>query len=159
MVTTTIYLIRHGAAGDREAWQGDDDGRPLTAKGRRQAEVIAKRLGDRPIGQVVSSPAIRCSSTVEPLAQRLGRSVEETDALSEGSDPKEAFAALFDLAEALGGSELVACSHGDVIGGIVEIATDEGATVEGELRLSKGITIELAITDDRIVSLRCVRAR
>jgi len=154
-----IYVIRHGAAGDRATWQGDDFKRPLTDKGRSQAEIIAARLGDRPIAQIVSSPAIRCSETVRPLAKRLGRAVEEIDELREGSDPKEAFAALVDLAVGLGGSAVAACSHGDVIGGIVEIALDQGAIVEGEVRISKGITVELEINDDRAVSLRCVRAR
>jgi len=37
--TVTLLLVRHGSAGDRESWVGDDDERPLDVEGLAQAEV------------------------------------------------------------------------------------------------------------------------
>src|SRR2546423_8856117 len=43
-ITATVLLWRHGDAGERDAWQGDDDLRPLTAAGHRQAKVLRAPL-------------------------------------------------------------------------------------------------------------------
>jgi 8-oxo-dGTP pyrophosphatase MutT (NUDIX family) len=43
-LTTTLLLVRHGRAGSREQWDGDDDARPLDDKGRAQAEALARLL-------------------------------------------------------------------------------------------------------------------
>ena len=39
-----IHLVRHAHAGNRSAWRGDDRVRPLSAKGRAQADAIADAL-------------------------------------------------------------------------------------------------------------------
>jgi broad specificity phosphatase PhoE len=63
-VEGVAYLIRHAKAGDRGAWQGPDELRPLTKGGARQADGLAERLGGEPIARVISSPAVRCLDTV-----------------------------------------------------------------------------------------------
>ncbi len=68
-----LYLLRHAHAGDPADWEGDDDSRPLTRKGRRQA----KRLGSfmRAVGlkpdALVSSPLVRALETAELVAKAL----------------------------------------------------------------------------------------
>ena len=42
--TSTILLVRHGKAGSRSQWDGDDDERPLSSSGREQAEHLAALL-------------------------------------------------------------------------------------------------------------------
>jgi len=72
MTGTSIAVIRHAEAGDRDRWSAPDDLRPLTKGGRLQAQRIAERFGDEPLVQVMSSPFVRCVQTVSPLADALG---------------------------------------------------------------------------------------
>jgi 8-oxo-dGTP diphosphatase len=100
-------LLRHAAAKERYEWPGDDWHRPLTKKGRRQAEELATALATDDVRRVVSSPYVRCVQTVEPLAAALGLEVELDDRLAEGAG----MAAQALLEE----DGVVACTHGDVI--------------------------------------------
>jgi 8-oxo-dGTP diphosphatase len=79
-----LYLVRHAKAGSRHHWEGPDEERPLTRAGRAQAEALATHLGGAPTERVLSSPYVRCVQTVEPLAAKVGTTVEITDALAEG---------------------------------------------------------------------------
>jgi 8-oxo-(d)GTP phosphatase len=115
------YLVRHAKAGDREAWAEDDRLRPLSRKGRAQAEALVGLLADEPVDRVLSSPAVRCVQTVRPLALARSIPVEERDALDEGTPVGEALS----LVRATGGA-VVACSHGDVIPALVMHLADRG---------------------------------
>jgi 2,3-bisphosphoglycerate-dependent phosphoglycerate mutase len=64
---SVFYLVRHAHAG----WTPDEN-RPLSARGRADAERVADVLGGFPIVAVYSSPACRAWETVAPLAARLG---------------------------------------------------------------------------------------
>ncbi len=69
-----LYLLRHADAGDPDAWDGPDDTRPLSAKGRRQAERLGRHLASihfRP-DAIVSSPKLRAVETAELVAGALG---------------------------------------------------------------------------------------
>lgn len=69
-----LHLVRHADAGDPDAWEGDDDERPLSDKGRRQSERLGRFLAAiafRP-DAIVSSPKARAAQTAEVLAGRLG---------------------------------------------------------------------------------------
>jgi 8-oxo-dGTP diphosphatase len=114
-----LYVIRHSAAGNRSAWDKPDDLRPLSHKGRRQADAIADMLASAGIDRLVSSPSVRCVQSLEPLAQRLGHQVEIDERLAEGGDGEGAL----DLAEELRKKVDVAalCSHGDVIPDMLRI--------------------------------------
>ena len=71
---TTLYLLRHAHAGDPERWSGDDAERPLTDKGRRQAERVGRMLSgaDDAPDLVVTSPLARARQTAEIVAGELG---------------------------------------------------------------------------------------
>lgn len=78
---TLLHLVRHAHAGDPEAWTGDDSQRPLSAKGRRQADRLGHflvRAGIAP-DRLVSSPKVRAVQTAERIAAALGMDVS-TDA-------------------------------------------------------------------------------
>jgi len=105
-----LYFVRHAKAGSRSQWTGDDRVRPLSGKGREQAERLAERLATLAGGSLVSSPYARCVQTIEPLAARLGREIHVDDRLAEDAGFTGALAL---LAEVPDGSVL--CSHGDVI--------------------------------------------
>ncbi|MEO6570755.1 MAG: phosphoglycerate mutase family protein [Ilumatobacteraceae bacterium] len=107
---THLYLVRHAKAGERRLWTGDDIDRPLSKKGWKQAEALAKRLGELDAHVTVSSPYVRCIQTLEPLASRLGGEVDVDHRLCE-DEPLEPVLQL--LAEAP--AHAVLCSHGDII--------------------------------------------
>jgi 8-oxo-dGTP pyrophosphatase MutT (NUDIX family)/broad specificity phosphatase PhoE len=130
-----LYLVRHAKAGSRQHWRGDDELRPLTVKGGRQAAGIAAGYAERPLVAVLSSPSARCVQTVEPLARSHGLQVRTVDWLAEGA------AASTTRAEALRlPGPAVLCSHGDVIPALVRGVADEGAAVDGPLAWKKGST-------------------
>jgi len=116
----SVILLRHAAAGERGDWDGDDTGRPLDERGRRQALVL-RDLSRRGIGRIVSSPYVRCIESVEPLAQALQLPVELDDRLAEGAQPAQTLAL---LAELDGG---VACTHGDIVEGVLGRSLKKGA--------------------------------
>jgi broad specificity phosphatase PhoE len=72
---TTLLLARHGETDWNRArrWQGHAD-RPLTERGRAQAEELAERLADVTLDAVYSSDLRRARETAEAVAraQELG---------------------------------------------------------------------------------------
>jgi phosphohistidine phosphatase SixA len=120
----SVILLRHGSAGDRASWDGDDRLRPLDGMGRLRASALSRAVA---VTRVVSSPYVRCVETVEPLAAELGLQVEIDDRLAEGETRD---GALELLAELDGG---VACTHGDIVEAVLGIPLDKGAAVVLEL--------------------------
>jgi phosphohistidine phosphatase len=83
-----LHLLRHAHAGDPAAWEGPDDVRPLSDKGRAQAERLGKflaRVGFR-TDAIVSSPKRRALETAEIVAGHLGTEVTVDDRLAGGVD-------------------------------------------------------------------------
>jgi 8-oxo-dGTP diphosphatase len=119
-----LFLVRHGKAGERRLWQGDDIDRPLSAKGWKQAEALADRLAEQPVSTLHSSPYVRCIQTLEPLAARLGRSIEADPRLAE-EQPVTPVLAL--LAGAPDGAVL--CSHGDIIPATIAALERDGLAI------------------------------
>ena len=131
----TLLLIRHASAGDRDGWVGDDRLRPLDGRGRNQASRLPELLGDYEIARVLSSPAVRCVQTVEPLARTRGLDIEVPQELSE-EEQGEAGAT---LVRSLVGEQTALCVHGglsETISGVsqkkgeVLVLDDEGKLVE-----------------------------
>jgi phosphohistidine phosphatase len=94
-----VHLLRHAHAGDAFEWEGDDDLRPLTSKGRRQSERLGAFLeahGVRP-DVIVSSPKVRARQTAEIVAGTLGMSVKLDPRLAGGFGQQELWALLDEL--------------------------------------------------------------
>jgi len=104
-----ILIVRHAHAGSRGAWTGDDDLRPLSAKGRARALALGSLLQGFEPSRLLSSPSLRCLQTLAPLAEATGRSVETSASLGEGNGP-----AAVELIGALVDERVVVCTHGDV---------------------------------------------
>lgn len=68
-----LYLLRHAHAGDAAAWAGDDDLRPLSEKGRRQAGRLGDLLAEIGFAPdvVLTSPLVRALETAEVVAGSL----------------------------------------------------------------------------------------
>jgi 8-oxo-(d)GTP phosphatase len=108
----SVLLVRHAKAGDRDNWEAPDDQRPLTPKGEAQAEALVDVLAGYEIDRVLSSPYLRCTQTVAPLAAARGLAVEPSDDLAEGEGRAGITLARRLLAEP---GYTVLCSHGDVV--------------------------------------------
>lgn len=78
-----LWILRHGKAASDAPWGGGDRERPLTARGRRDATALGKRLGGEvPIfgmdgvpapDLAVCSDAVRTRQTAELLIEATGR--------------------------------------------------------------------------------------
>ena len=68
-----LHLLRHAHAGDPEKWHGDDAERPLSEKGRRQAERLGRLLRgvDEAPDLFITSPKVRARETAELVATAL----------------------------------------------------------------------------------------
>ena len=149
-----VYLVRHAKAGVRELWEGPDEERPLTRRGRRQADRLVERFEGLEIERIVSSPFSRCLQTVEPLARARGLEVETADELAEGADPERPI----EFIRRLEPAPTVLCGHGGEIDAVVRTFEDEGAKVEGSRGLAKGSVWVLEREDGSVVSARYLPA-
>jgi broad specificity phosphatase PhoE len=129
-----VLLIRHAHAGSRKEWDGDDRVRPLSKSGKSQALALARRLRLLAPVRILSSPYVRCIQTVQPLADELGRKVEESDELAEGRGA-DALA----MVRSMSGRRVALCTHGDVILEVLVTLADEDRLDLGRLpRQAKG---------------------
>lgn len=138
-----VFLVRHAHAGDRQKWEGPDDVRPLSDKGRRQADALVDVLAGKGVGRILSSPSARCVQTVQPLADHLGLDVEETDDLAEGVAASE----VVELARKVANGRdaaTVLCTHGDVIPTLLDaLARRDGLALPQDYPCAKGSTWRL----------------
>ena len=146
-----IHVVRHADAGTKSGWAAPDVQRPLTALGRRQAEALARRLAALEVSRVISAPAVRCMETVAPLAAALGIEVEAEPVLAEGTPP----AAVDGLLARLD-SATVLCSHGDIVGNLIDSLTARGVQRNGQLHWQKASTWVLSPNQAGIASARYV---
>jgi phosphohistidine phosphatase len=88
-----LYFLRHGVAGSRSEWEGDDDERPLTedGKARMATEAATIALIGLTPGPILTSPLVRARQTADILAEALAQpdNVKEDERLSPGFGPKE----------------------------------------------------------------------
>lgn len=80
-VETSIYLIRH--AESRYIPEDDNYSRPLSLKGKEDAESLTQYFGDFKITRVLSSPYLRASHTVEGIAEDKNLKIELIDDVRE----------------------------------------------------------------------------
>src|SRR5437762_13021626 len=116
-------LVRHGRAGSRKGWEGPDLERPLSKKGRRQADGLVEMVEPYGVKRILSSPYVRCSQTVGPLAEALGLEIEVRSELAEGAPVHDAV----ELVRQHVGTTAVFCTHGDIVPAVLEaLARQEG---------------------------------
>lgn len=106
------YLLRHAKAYNRANWIEDAWLRPLTAFGDLQSRSVATALEAEHPHRLISSPAVRCLQTLQPLSRATSRRIELEPRLAEGEDPE---AAVRLVLEELERGPSVLCSHGDLI--------------------------------------------
>jgi 8-oxo-dGTP diphosphatase len=121
--TWACLLVRHGSAGDRADWPGDDRERPLDDAGHTQAAALVNVLDAFAVTRVLSADVLRCLETVGPYAADRQLTVESEPLVSEtgfAANPDAAIARL--LAIIAGGEPVVVCSQGkampELLGGV-----------------------------------------
>jgi phosphohistidine phosphatase len=72
-----LHLLRHAHAGDAAAWDAPDGARPLSEKGRAQADRLGTFLAgiNFKTDAIITSPKIRAAQTAEYVAGHLGLGV------------------------------------------------------------------------------------
>jgi 8-oxo-dGTP diphosphatase len=142
-----LTIVRHASAGTKRAWPGPDSERPLDAAGERDARELARLLAKHPVGRLISSPAVRCTQTLQPLAELSGRPVETWDGLGTDRGPTTLKTCLLDP----GLEHAVLCTHGEAMRPLLRsIDLDHLATSDlpGDRRrlLTKGSAWRLRVT-------------
>jgi phosphohistidine phosphatase len=85
-----IYLLRHGDAVD--AARFEDNERPLSDFGRRQASAVGRYLAGSQSGiqHIYCSPLLRALQTGEAVREELGQApIQTTELLLSTGDPRE----------------------------------------------------------------------
>ena len=81
--TQTVLVVRHGTAGSKSRFKGEDSKRPLDKKGRAQAEALVGPLLAFGASDVYAADRVRCHQTMEPLAEELGAGIGNEPTLTE----------------------------------------------------------------------------
>jgi len=131
-----VYLIRHAKAQRRLGWESADAMRPLSPGGHDQAFGLVERFEDAKIARVISSPALRCRQTAEPIAARFSLPVEIDPRLAEGASLSGAVS----LVRSLGGEPAALVCHGDLMPELVEKLVPGALALEGGAGCPKGST-------------------
>ncbi len=143
-----LYLVRHGKAGSRHDFHGDDRMRPLSPSGYRQAQALAESLTTAGVKSLISSPYLRCIETLQPTARVIGAKLVIDNRLGEGRSG-------VDVVEMLGSlpDGAAICSHGDVIPDTIAILERRGCAINSAPDWRKGTVWVLdRDTDGEIVS-------
>ena len=87
-VVVELCVLRHAHAGDSTTWEEADELRPLSEKGRRQAERLGRLLAAAGFvpDAVLTSPLARARQTAEIVADLLGVGVRLEPRLGEMVD-------------------------------------------------------------------------
>ncbi len=146
----TIYLTRHGSAGDTTTWRGKDRKRPLDKKGRKQSIRLAASLDGHPITQILSSEAQRCVQTVRPLSFSIRLPIHADKRLRVDASAKSVISLIAELE----GQSAVMSTHGEVIEQVIGALGDDGIDLAGPHEWRKGSIWVLEASDGRVVAGR-----
>ncbi|GFG64133.1 8-oxo-dGTP diphosphatase [Mycobacterium kubicae] len=151
--TKTVLIVRHGTAGNKSRFKGDDTKRPLDKKGRAQAEALVGQLLAFGATDVHSADRVRCYQTVEPLAAELGVAVIDEPTLSEeayAKSPKRGRHRVLEIAAAPGTP--VICSQGKVIPDLIEWWCQRDGVRADKARNHKGSTWVLSLREGKLLA-------
>jgi len=154
-VTAITALVRHANAGERKAWKGKDNLRPLDELGRSQADGLATVLAFFEPARIFAATPLRCKQTLQPLADKLTLPIVTDSAFAEpgaGDEvPAKVKVAQGRLAELRSGGTAAVCSQGKLIPPL--LAALEGAGDPAGYKTSKGGGWLLTWSGDRLLGL------
>jgi 8-oxo-dGTP diphosphatase len=145
--TTACVAVRHGSAGDRASWQGDDHERPLDDLGRRQALALAPVLHALGVRRVLSADVLRCLDTVGPFAAEQRITIESEPLLSETGFAAAPEAAVERVLNVMDTRQPVAlCSQGKTIPDLFQRVCKAIGGVDWHDSVPKGAMLVLHLT-------------
>ncbi|EUA02519.1 NUDIX domain protein [Mycobacterium kansasii 732] len=151
--TKTVLVVRHGTAGSKSRFSGDDTKRPLDKKGRAQAEALVGQLLAFGATTVYAADRLRCHQTVQPLAEELGVSIHNERALTEeayAKNPKRGRHRVLRIAAQPGTP--VICTQGRVIPDLIAWWCEREGVRPDRSRNHKGSTWVLSLSRGRLIA-------
>lgn len=151
--THTVLVVRHGTAGRKSRFSGDDAKRPLDKRGRAQAEALVPQLLAFGPSDAYAADRLRCHQTVEPLAEELGVTVHNEPTLTEeayAKNPKRGRHRMLRIAEQEGTP--VICTQGKVIPDLIAWWCERDGVRPDKSRNHKGSTWALSLSGGRLVA-------
>ena len=129
-----LYLVRHARTETRRSWQGDELLRPLSEGGHEEAVALARAFRGEPLVRVVSSPALRCQQTVQPLTQATGVPIAVDDRLGVGEGVERALECFPRPDE----GPTLFCTDGELIPSILRFFELTDADIDAQIPCKKG---------------------
>jgi 8-oxo-(d)GTP phosphatase len=151
--TKTVLIVRHGTAGSKSRYKGDDRNRPLDKHGRAQAESLVGQLLAFGATTLYAADRARCHQTLEPLAEELGTTIHDEPLLSEEAYPEDRKAARHRILEiAAADGTPVICTQGKVIPDLIEWWCERDGVRPDKSRNRKGSTWVMSLFDGHLVA-------
>jgi 8-oxo-(d)GTP phosphatase len=151
--TKTLLIVRHGTAGSKKRYKGDDRNRPLDKHGRAQAELLVGQLLAFGPTSVYAADRLRCVQTIEPVADELGVEISLEPRLTEEGywrNRDKARRRVLDIAAADGSP--VICTQREVIPDLIEWWCDRDRVKPDKSRNGKGSTWVLSMHQGRLIA-------
>ncbi len=151
--TKNILIVRHGTAGSKSRYKGDDRLRPLDKHGRAQAESLVGQLLAFGADTLYAADRVRCEQTLAPLAEELGVAIHNEPLLTEeayADDRKPARRRILEIAAA-GGTPVI-CTQGKVIPDLIAWWCDREGVRPDKSRNRKGSTWVLSSWQGHLVA-------
>lgn len=151
--TRTVLVVRHGTAGSKKRYKGDDRNRPLDKHGRAQAELLVGQLLAFGPTALYSADRLRCVQTIEPLADELRMGIAVEPSLTEEAywhNRKKARHRV--LAIAASGGNPVISTQGKVIPDLIQWWCERDEVRPAKSRNGKGSTWVLSLHAGRLIA-------
>lgn len=134
--TFPVIALRHGKAVPPASWDGPDSTRPLLHRGLEQARSVAPAIAAWAPAKLMSSPAVRCLSTIGPVSALTGLAVKQSKSISQDAYEEGTAHVRRVVRKRVEQREsVVLCSHGPVLPEIVEeVAGATGTPIDAPLR-------------------------
>ncbi|MHA3022689.1 8-oxo-(d)GTP phosphatase MutT1 [Mycobacterium sp. BMJ-28] len=153
--TSTVLIVRHGRAGRKSRFKGDDRKRPLDKHGRAQAESLVGQLLAFGADRLFAAPRTRCQQTLEPLAEELGVPIGDEPALTEEAYADHrgtARSRVLEIAGDAADGTPVICTQGKVIPDLITWWCERDGVQPDKSRNRKGSTWILSLAGERLVA-------
>jgi 8-oxo-(d)GTP phosphatase len=151
--TKSVLIVRHGTAGSKSRYKGDDRLRPLDKHGRAQAESLVGVLLAFGADTLYAADRVRCVSTLEPLAEELGTTIQAEPLLTEegyAENRKAARQRFLELAASEGTPAI--CTQGKVIPDLIAWWCERDGVRPDKSRNRKGSTWVMSLHDGRLIA-------
>ena len=151
--TSTVLIVRHGTAGRKSRYKGDDRKRPLDKHGRAQAESLVGLLLAFGASDLHAASRVRCHQTIEPLAEELSVVIRDEPALTEeayAENHKGARQRVLEITEKSG--TRVICSQGKVIPDLIDWWCQRDGVRPDKSRNRKGSVWVMSLSGGKLLA-------